>query len=150
MKNKDQLKFRFPVLLLFALFFISPAACKKKKNNEEFVPYVYVDFYVTLANPQFVTLNAVGGSVYVTGGSRGIILYRKSNDEFQAYDRHCPYLPENSCGLLEVETSSTIAVDSCCGSEFLLVDGSVLKQPSSYPMLRYQTTFDGNQIHIFN
>lgn len=125
-------------------------SCKKKKNSESFVPYVYVDFYVTLSNPQFINLSAVGGWVYVTGGSRGIIIYRKSNDEFQAYDRHCPYKPENSCGLLSVASSATTAIDTCCGSEFLLVDGSVLKQPSSYPMLRYQTIFDGNQIHVFN
>ncbi len=134
--------------LLIASLIVS--ACKKKKNNEEYIPYVYVDFTIAVSNPQFVNLNAVGGWVYVTGGSKGIIVYRKSNDEFGAYDRHCPYLPENACSQLNVSASGTTAIDTCCGSEFLLVDGSVLKQPSSYPMLRYQTFFDGNLLHIFN
>lgn len=125
-------------------------SCKKKKNNEQYIPYVYVDFYIPISNPQFVSLNSVGGWVYVTGGSKGIIIYRNGNDEFAAYDRHCPYKPESSCSILKVSASGTTAIDTCCGSEFLLVDGSVLKQPSSYPMLRYQTIFDGNNIHVFN
>ncbi|MBL0047620.1 MAG: hypothetical protein IPP32_05910 [Bacteroidetes bacterium] len=149
MKFQKKLRLLFFGLITLTVLTLS-ISCKKKKNSESFVPYVYVDFYITLSNPQFINLSAVGGSVYVTGGSRGIIIYRKSNDEFQAYDRHCPYKPENSCGLLSVSGSSTTAIDTCCGSEFLLVDGSVLKQPSSYPMLRYQTIFDGNQIHVFN
>jgi nitrite reductase/ring-hydroxylating ferredoxin subunit len=137
-----------PCILL--LLFLSSGSCKKKKNQEEFIPYVYVDFYIPISNPQFINLNAVGGWVYVTGGSKGIIIYRKSNDEFGAYDRHCPFMPENSCSILKVSSSGTTAIDTCCGSEFLLIDGSVLKAPSNYPMLRYQTLFDGNQLHIFN
>ena len=142
-------KLKFLLGIGFITAFVA-FSCKKKKNNEQFIPYVYVDFYIPITNPQFVNLNAVGGWVYVTGGSKGIIIYRKSNDEFGAYDRHCPYMPENSCSLLYVSASGTTSIDSCCGSEFLLVDGSVLKQPSSYPMLRYQSTFDGNQLHVFN
>ncbi len=141
---------RATILLLLVSILFTSVSCKKKKNKDEFIPYVYVDFYITVSNPQFIKLSAVGGWVYVTGGSKGIIIYRKSNDEFQAYDRHCPYLPQGSCGLLSVSAATTTAIDSCCGSEFLLVDGSVLKQPSSYPMLRYQSIFDGNQIHVFN
>lgn len=147
MKKKFQIRFYLLTLGLMTTTLLF--SCKKKKDETQYIPYVYVDFYCSISNPQFINLNAVGGWVYVTGGSRGIILYRKSNDEVQAYDRHCPYLPENSCGLLQVRNTTT-AIDTCCGSEFLLSDGSVLKQPSSYPMLRYQTTFDGNQVHVFN
>ena len=143
-------RYRILFLVMIACFCTAYfSACKKKKNDVSYVPYVYVDFYCTLSNPQFVALNAVGGWVYVTGGSRGIILYRNSNDEVQAFDRHCPFQPESSCGYLQVKSAPT-AIDTCCGSEFLLVDGSVLKQPAANPMLRYQTTFDGNQVHVFN
>lgn len=138
------------LLFLGTLGLVTCLSCKKKKNAEQYIPYVYVDFYISIANPQFVSLNAVGGWVYVTGGSKGIIVYRKSNDEFTAFDRHCPYQPENTCSLLSVSASGTTAIDSCCDSEFLLTDGSVLKQPSSYPMLRYQTIFNGSQLHVFN
>ena len=144
MKNKGLF------LLLGTFSLVLCLSCKKKKNAEQYIPYVYVDFYISIANPQFVSLNAVGGWVYVTGGSKGIIVYRKSNDEFAAYDRHCPYQPENACSILSVSASGTTATDSCCGSEFLLIDVSVLKQPSSYPMLRYQTLFNGSQLHVFN
>jgi nitrite reductase/ring-hydroxylating ferredoxin subunit len=138
--------FKSSFILLFGILI---SACNKKDENQ-YIPYVYVDFYISISNPQFVSLNAIGGSVNVTGGSKGIILYRKSIDEFAAYDRHCPYLPENTCSLLKISSSGTTAIDTCCGSEFLLIDGSVLKQPSILPMLKYQTSFDGNQLHVYN
>ena len=136
--------------LVCFLILLCSYSCKKKKSTDEYIPYVTVDFYIAVSNPQFISLSAVGGWVYVTGGSRGIVIYRKSNDEFVAFDRHCPYMPENVCGQIEVSASSTIAIDSCCGSQFLLIDGSVIKEPSSYPLLKYQSIFDGNQLHVFN
>ena len=144
-----KLFFKIAISSLLLFLSITFSACKKK-NKEQYIPYVYVDFYVSPSNPQFVALGSPGGWAYVTGGSRGIIIYCSANNEYAAFDRHCPYLPENSCGLVEVSKSNIMAVDSCCGSEFLLTDGSVLKSPSKYPLLRYQTTFDGSQIHVYN
>lgn len=133
--------------LLIGMFFIA-ISCKKKNNSV--IPYVYVNLYIYPSEPLYNKLNAVGGWVYVSGGSRGIVVYRRSNDEFVAYDRHCTYQPDNSCGTVNVNSSQIMAVDSCCGSQFVLTDGSVAKAPATISLKAYQTSFDGNALHIFN
>lgn len=145
----------FSKVLFFSLvFFIAGYITSCKKDTEDVVPYVYVNTYIYTTSPEFVNLNAVGGWVYITGGSRGIVIYRNSIDEFMAYDRHCTYKPLNSCdkegGTIEVEQSNITAVDSCCGSKFVLTDGSVINGPASLPLKQYQAKLEGNTLYIFN
>ena len=47
-------------------------SCNK---NNQIVPYVYVDLYVNISLPSYSNLNAIGGWVYVSGGSKGCLLY---------------------------------------------------------------------------
>jgi nitrite reductase/ring-hydroxylating ferredoxin subunit len=123
-------------------------ACRKNNNNE-LVPYYVVNFSFSLSDPQYNKLNAPGAWLYVTGGSRGIIIYRKSNDEFMAYDRHCTYKVEDLCRV-NVNSSQVVAVDSCCGSQFVLTDGSIIKGPASRTLITYRTFFDGNRLQVYN
>jgi len=109
-----------------------------------------VDIYIYTSEPSFVNLTAVGGWVYVNGGNRGILVYRKSSSEFMAYDRNCTFQSSNACATIYVDASNIIAVDTCCHSEFSIYDGSVLQTPASLPLKAYNTTFDGNALHIYN
>lgn len=128
-------------------FLLVVTACRKDDNT---IPNVSVDIYIYTTDPNFVNLNAVGGWVYVTGGSRGILVYRSSNSEFKAYDRHCPYQPDNTCGRVEVDSSNIQAIDNCCGSKFLLTSGDVTQGPAGVPLKQYTTNFDGSVLHIYN
>jgi nitrite reductase/ring-hydroxylating ferredoxin subunit len=133
-------------LLLSVAFYFG--GCKK---DEDRIPYVYVDAYVSVSDPNFSALNAIGGWVYITGGSKGILLYRYSTNTFMAYDRHCPYNPNDPCSRVIVDPNSNLLVkDDCCGSVFLITDGSPNSGPATKALLRYQTSFDGNTIHIYN
>ena len=145
MKLPLQPHIRFFLLFSFVFF----CNCKKDQNDER-VPYVPVNIVLNTSDPLFVKLNAPGAWAYVNGGSRGIVIYRLSLDDFRAYDRHCPYQPNNTCGKVSVNTSQIMAVDSCCGSEFVLTDGTVAKQPASRPLTQYSTSFDGNRLLISN
>ncbi|MFH0865281.1 MAG: hypothetical protein V1904_03755 [Bacteroidota bacterium] len=127
------------------LFFFN--SCKK---DEDEIPNAYVNFYIDVTSTQYIGLNNIGGYVYVTGGVRGIIIYRSSVDEFMAYERNCPYQPSNSCALVEVDNSAVIAVDSCCGSQFLLPDGSIIQGPATTMLKQYQAAFDGTILHVYN
>lgn len=122
----------------------------KKDNKEDLVPYAVVDFYINTTSTQYLELHTVGGWVNVTGGVRGIILYRKSVDEYMAFERNCTYQPSNSCARVSVDNTNLIAVDSCCGSKFLMTDGSVLQSPAVYPLKQYRTSLDGGILHVFN
>lgn len=122
-----------------------------KKNNQNQIPDVLVDIQVNINNPGYYQLQAVGGWRYFDGGSRGIVVYRKTIDEFVAFDRHCPYNPTDACGTVSVDSSNIIAVDACCGSKFILTDGSVSNGPATLPLKSYQVTYDGQALlHIFN
>lgn len=138
--------YKFPAItvLLVLLFFSN---CKKETPG---VPYVYVNIQIYVNDPQFVNLNAVGGWVYVTGGYRGLLIYRKSTTEFMAYDRSCTHDPGNADEYVKMDANNIEAVDSNCGSRFVITDGSVTKGPAGIPLKAYQTSFDGSVLRVFN
>ena len=135
------------LLFLTSIWVLSLTSCKK---DDDAVPNVSVNIVISTTDPSYNDLNAVGGWIYLTGGSRGIIVYRYSIDEFMAYDRHCTYEPLESCAIVEVDQSGIIAEDLCCGSQFLLTDGSVIDGPASVSLKLYQTSFDGNNLFVYN
>ena len=132
----------FTVILLFTL------SCNKDDNSQ--VPLVSVNLSYNLNNPEFIHLQVDNGWTYVSGGSRGIIIYRNSANDFKAFDRHCPYNPSSSCGLVSVDVTNLIGIDDCCGSRFLLSSGQVTQAPASRPLKEYHTSFDGSTLQIFN
>ena len=133
----------------FILLLVFLSGCTKN-NSQDPIPNVYVNIDLYLSDPSNVKLNAIGGWVYVTGGVRGVIVYRKSNDEFIALERNCPYQPKESCATVSVDASNILAVDTCCGSKFQLMDGSIVNGPATYPLKRYLTTLSNNTLHISN
>jgi nitrite reductase/ring-hydroxylating ferredoxin subunit len=121
-----------------------------KKENQENIPGVVVDVYIYSSSPAFASLNAVGGWTYVSGGVRGILVYRRGTDEFMAYERNCTYQSTNTCATVSVDASGVIAKDTCCNSQFAMYDGTVMQGPANLPLRTYRTSFDGNLLHIFN
>ncbi|NQX98665.1 MAG: hypothetical protein HRT73_12420, partial [Flavobacteriales bacterium] len=65
---------------------LSYFSCSKDKNSN--IPLVRVDITIHTNDPAFNTISVPGTWMYVNGGSRGLIIYRISNEEFKAYDRH--------------------------------------------------------------
>ncbi len=122
--------------------------CKREERGG--VPLTTVDISINVNNPSYVDLAVPGGWLYLTGGSLGIIVYRRTNEEFVAMDRHCPYQPGDLCRVF-VDDTEVIARDTlCCGSAFLITDGSVNQGPAALPLQRYNTSFNGTILRIFN
>jgi len=134
---------------VYVIISIGISACSKEKNPNE-IPVVAVNFYINPNSTEYLELNAVGGWVYLTGGYRGIIVYRKSFTEFMAYERACPYDWQEDDGRVEVETSGLTALCPACKSKYILLDGSPYEGPTTYPLKQYQTQYDGNLLYIFN
>jgi nitrite reductase/ring-hydroxylating ferredoxin subunit len=133
--------------LALSLLLLLPFSCDKE--NQHTVPYTYVDFTINVESTMHIELNAIGGWAYYTGGYRGIIIYRASTDEFMAFDRACPYHPFDPDALVRV-FDPPIAVDTLCGSQFLLLDGSVITGPAKHPLRRYQTYFNYPYLQVTN
>lgn len=140
---------RFSKLLTLTLI-LSMAISSCQRGNQSGIPYVPVNYQLTVSNPEFYQLLAPGGWVYINGGSQGIIIYRLSTEEFKAYDRHCTYQIEENCRV-NMDNSDITAVDvGCCDSKFLIVDGAPIDGPAAIGLHQYNTEFDGNTLYIFN
>lgn len=134
-------------LFLLPMFFLS--ACNKQEDGSG-VPLVNVNISIFTSSPEFINLTVVGGWEYITGGSRGILIYRLTNDLFLAYDRHCTFEPDKACARVEVDPATLLVVDPCCESEFAITDGTVLSGPATIPLKQYGTSWDGEVLRIFN
>ncbi len=135
-------------LLPFLALLLLLAACRKEQTTG--VPPTVVDFTVNINFPEYANLQVPGGWVYVNGGSRGIILYRKNQDQFVALDRHCPYQPENLCRVTVDDTQVLARDTACCGSAYLLDGGGVVNGPSSFGLRTYNTSFNGTTLRVYN
>lgn len=140
---------KYRVFVPFFMFCICIlSSCRREEHP---VPYVPVNITLHASDPEFFNLNAISGSTQLNGGSRGIIVYRKSQDEFMAYDRHCTYDSENPLAVVMLDSANSFsAVDTSCTSQFFIIDGSVQQGPAQYPLKQYQTTYDGVKLIIFN
>jgi len=136
------------LLIALAVVIVLSPSCKKEERGG--VPYTQVDIQFNVNNPAYVDLQVPGGWIYITGGSRGIIVYRKTMDEFTAMDRHCTYQPENDCQVHVDDTQVTARDTTCCGSGFLIIDGSVTQGPAALGLQLYNTTFNGTTLRIYN
>lgn len=129
---------------------LSVALSSCDKGTASGIPYVPVNFQLTVSNPEFSPLLAVGGWLYIGGGSRGIIVYRFSPDEFRAYDRHCTFQVTENCRTSMDNTDITAVDTECCDSHFLIVDGAPIAGPAAVGLHQYNTSFDGNILLIYN
>lgn len=109
-----------------------------------------MNFFIDPNSTEYLDLNAPGGWVYVTGGYRGILIYRLTITEFLAYERTCPYDPEIPEARVEVEESEVTCACPVCGSKYILLDGSPFEGPSPYLLKQYRTTYDGSLLYIEN
>jgi nitrite reductase/ring-hydroxylating ferredoxin subunit len=143
---------RYPtaaVLTLVFLFVFLFPQCKKEKQQNE-IPYIAVNIAINPNSTEFIRLNTVNGWEYLTGGYRGIIVFRASTNGFMAFERACPYDWNLTSTRIVVDSSGITTRCPSCSSKFILTDGSPFSGPSAYPMKQYQTSFNGVTLYIYN
>jgi hypothetical protein len=141
-------KQKYKHFLIFFLF-IGIVSCKKSNLNP--VPSIPFDITIYLNLPSYNSLEAVGGWTYVNGGSKGIVVYRRSVDEFVAFDRHSP-ANDGTCAFpLTTNPDNFLQLDdSCSTAKFSLYDGSIIAD-SEFGLRQYQTFWDGStSLRIYN
>lgn len=139
---------RILAISAFMLAILCTSSCKRR--NPSGIPYVPVNLQLTVSNPEFVNLQAVGGWVYIGGGSQGIIVFRASAEEFKAFDRHCTFQVDDICRLTVDETGNRAVDEDCCESKFLLFDGAPIEGPANLGLHQYNTQYNGNTLWITN
>src|SRR4051812_7004388 len=90
--------------LFLCFFFISLACSKSPQTNTSTnpVPSRPVEMSIYPNDPLYFKVQYSGGWMYIPGGINGIILYRKSEEEFVAVERTSSQLPNNADAKVKV------------------------------------------------
>ena len=138
-------------LLLLCLITSVLFACKKKSDTQQpEIPYVIVNFSINPNSTQYIELNHIGGYVPVTGGYRGIIIYRVSETEFKAYERACAYDPTADSAQVRMDVSGLTMTCPKCKSKYIILDGSPYGGPTQWSLKQYRTSYDGTYLYVMN
>jgi hypothetical protein len=70
-------------------------------------------------------------------GTRGVILYRKNQNTFLAFERNCSYRPNEACATVNIDVSTLFMIDPCCGSSFNF-DGDPIGGAAWRPLRQYE------------
>ncbi|RFZ83211.1 hypothetical protein DYU05_13805 [Mucilaginibacter terrenus] len=131
-------------VVITAIIFFS---CGKAENA---VPSVPVNFRASKTDPRLAALNSPGGSVAISGyGVAGILIYRRADGIYVAYDRCSSYQPEKLCAVSPDESGFT-ATDPCSGAKFSLSDGSPVKAPATRSLRVYSVNVSNFEIFVSN
>lgn len=139
--------FLFAVLIVSALMVTCGKKAQPQSNNP--VPYVPVALSIYPNDPLNFMIQSIGGWKYVDGGLNGLILYRKSEQEFVAIERTSSVLPDNKLAKVQVQNDNFTLRDTVSKAEWRIFDGAVSKD-ASWPLRVYGTTYDGNLLRIVN
>jgi nitrite reductase/ring-hydroxylating ferredoxin subunit len=131
------------------LLLILVPGCEDSDTHPE-IPDVPVSFVINPNSTEYLELNHVGGSVYLTGGYNGILVYRADMNTFMAYDRACPYDFDTPHARIELEASGITCVCPVCQSKYIITDGTPFEGPSRYMLKQYITTYDGSLLYVYN
>jgi len=100
-----------------------------------------------LNDDRFTALNNVGGSAVTTGNtidSRGLLLYRDSEESIIAYTRNCTHAGYE---LLAFQNGKSYC-SSGHGGEFNL-QGEAISSPATGRLKEYETELNGTNLEIF-
>lgn len=135
---------RIFILAMMSILIIN--ACKDKENP---VPTTYVNITIDLNEAEFNDL-VPGSYKYLTGGVSGIVVYRKTFEEFTALERTCPHEAETDIRVSVIPDNTLFLECKTCESRFYIEDGSVTKGPSEFPLRSYKTMYNGRYLRIYN
>jgi nitrite reductase/ring-hydroxylating ferredoxin subunit len=132
-------------LVLILLLFSN---CEPDLSDDQ-IPYVqFPDVIINLNLPAYTSLKFDGGYAYVSGGVRGIILYRKNISTYIAYERNSSYHPFEACATVDVHSSGLYMLDTCSNSTFDFNTGNPTGGPAISPLRRYVVQLNSFELTI--
>lgn len=137
------MRYFFGFLLGIFLF----SGCGKEQS---FIPDVPVNFSSPLTDPRLSRLSSSGGAVIINGyGLAGLVIYRRTDGQYVAYDRASSVNPQEKCAVTLDDPTFTVT-DPCSGAKFLLEDGTPVKAPATRSLKQYSVSIAGLTLHVTN
>lgn len=138
------MKLRTGILLIL----IAVLSCNK--DNLDRIPDAYVNYQITL---QEFNIKNNNGVLIVNKredtGVAGLIIFRRPDNVYVAYDRCSSVNPEQRCAIVPDDPNLT-ATDPCSGAKFSLFDGSPVKAPAKRPLKEYQVIITNFTLTVRN
>lgn len=133
----------FGLLLVILLF----TSCGKE---DSLVPDYPVNFSAPLTDPRLSRLSTAGGAVSFNGyGVAGIIIYRRADNAYVAYDKCSTVNPEQK-NQITIDDPNLTATDPVSGAKYSLYDGSPVKAPAKTSLKKYSVIISGNTLQVTN
>ncbi|HQS52233.1 MAG TPA: hypothetical protein PLN99_10075, partial [Daejeonella sp.] len=122
--------------ILIVLISIILLSCTK--DGLDRIPEAYVNYRITI---QEFNIKNKNGLLLVNKmdntGVAGLIIYRRADNAYVAFDRCSSVNPQNRCAVVPDDPNLT-ATDPCSGAKFSLFDGSPVKAPAKRPLKEYK------------
>ena len=129
------------------MFFMVPLLFFACTKQQVIIPYAPVNIYININEPLYNNLQVPGAYVIIPNqGSKGVVIYRSSWDEFIAYDLHATFEPQNNCGCVVSQDDLFILEDPCSSSTYSVISGQVITGPAVQGLQYYPTNWDGFSI----
>jgi nitrite reductase/ring-hydroxylating ferredoxin subunit len=133
---------------ILAAFILLLVACVK--NDGSLVPDVYVNFSIPINDPTISALNSPGGAVVINGhGVAGLVIYRRADGMYMAYDRCSTVNPEQKCQIV-LDDPNLTATDPCSGAKYSMYDGAPVKAPAKRSLKQYNVVITNLYLQVIN
>jgi nitrite reductase/ring-hydroxylating ferredoxin subunit len=136
------------IKLTYLFILISLLSCSK--DNIDRIPEVFVSYKITL---QEFNIKSTNGLLIVNnqanGGVAGLIIYKRADGAFVAYDRCSSVNPQKRCAVVPDDPNLT-ATDPCSGAKFSLFDGSPVKAPAQRSLKQYRVIITNFDLMVVN
>lgn len=132
------------LLLLLGLLM---QACNDTPTAADPLPYVYVNETIYMNEIRALGLKSTDGSyLYINGGLKGILVYRKAQGVFYAIDRQST--TGRGCAV-KVDPTRQFVQDTCSNTQFDF-SGQLVSGAPIANLRRYNVNYDGLRIQITN
>jgi hypothetical protein len=132
---------------LTALLLLLLCGCNENQLAQDPLPYVFVNEQVFMNEVRALPLTTRDGAfIYISGGLKGIILYRKAPGQFIALERQST----SSAGCqVKVDVTQQYVVDTCNTTQYDF-NGSYIGGTATPNLRQYNVNYDGVRIAITN
>lgn len=123
-----------------------------ENEQQQVVPYTYVNFSMNLSLPQFNPLSFSGNAIMVNNqGYRGngVIVYRLI-DDFFAFDATCPQHIQTATAIVLDGVAGGTATCPECGAHYILMSGFSTNSDDEHPLQSYSAWGVGSTVYVNN
>lgn len=82
-------------------------------------------------------------------GLNGVIVVKRAENDYAAFERTCPFEPEKECSIVSMNAGQQY-LECECGNSFYNLSGYPTNSPSPRKLREYYTSLSGRNLYIDN